>query len=327
MAQLRNILRVTGLALIGLIIAGSLYEHVGESRDRKALRQIGQSYDVGGRSLNLYCSGAGSPTVIFEGNGGEPGFRWVRLQRHVATFARACWYDRAGLGWSGPGPFPNHSDSVAHDLHNLLRAANVAPPYVLVGYSMGAFHVRVYRSFFTDEVAGLVLVDPMNEDMTLQIHNHNELFRPSVLFILRAVTAVGLLRLLQPSLGPPEYGLTAAEWATLHGLYRRRQARIASAQELPFWVNGELARAGSCYGDLPLVVLSAGVQDQEEDPKLDHDHDRKLRLHERLAHLSAAGTHVIVASSGHDIPDEAPDAVVGAIRDLLTPIQTPQYHR
>lgn len=328
MAQLRrNILRVTGLALSGLIIAGIFYEHVGESRDRKALPQIGQSYDVGGRSLNLYCSGAGSPTGIFEGNGSEPGFRWVRLQRQVATFARACWYDRAGLGWSDPGPFPNHSDSVAHDLRNLLRAANVAPPYVLVGYQACDFIRK--EGAIDPNMKGPhgILVDPMNEDMTLQIHNHNELFRPSVLFILRAVTAVGLLRIMQPSLGPPEHGLTPAEWATLNGLYRRREARIASAQELPFWVNGELARAGSCYGNLPLVVLSAGVQDQEEDPKLDHDHDRKLRLHERLAHLSAAGTHVIVASSGHDIPDEAPEAVVAAIRDLLTPIQTPQHHR
>ena len=162
---------------------------------------MGRSFDIGGRSLNLYCSGTGSPTVLFESNGGMPGYRWVRLQRAVANFTRACWYDRAGLGWSDAGPFPNHSDSIAHDLHDLLTAANIAPPYILVGHALGGFHVRTFRSFYPNEVAGLVLVDPMNEDMTIHIHNHNELFRPSVIFILGAVSATGLPRIARYSHG------------------------------------------------------------------------------------------------------------------------------
>ena len=317
----RRIFGAMALAFAGTVIAGMVYERVGEARDRKKLPQIGRSFDIGGRSLNLYCTGEGSPTVLFEGNGGEPGFRWIRIQRDVAKFTRACWYDRAGLGWSDPGPFPNHSDSIAHDLHDLLRTAKVVPPYLLVGHAMGGFHVRVYRSFFPDEIAGMVLVDPMNEDMTIHIHNHNELFRPTVLLILKSVTGVGLLRLLSGSPGPPQNGWSREEWATLNGLYRRREARLADAQELPIWVNGELARAGSCYGDMPMMVLSAGIQDQEEDPKLDHNHSLKLQLHERLAHASTRGQHVVVANSGHEIPDEAPNAVVTAIRTVLQQIQ------
>jgi pimeloyl-ACP methyl ester carboxylesterase len=303
-------------AIVAVILCGVLYERLGEARDRKALPQIGQSFDIGGRSLNLYCSGQGSPTVIFESNGGIPGYRWVRMQREVAKFTRACWYDRAGLGWSDPGPFPNHSDSVAHDLHDLLAAAKVSPPYILVGHALGGFHVRVFRSYYPAEVAGLVLVDPMNEDMTIHIHNHNELYRPTVLLILRAVTGAGLLRLMQHDPGPPQNGWDPQEWKTLFALFRLRKARLAAAQELPIWVNGELARAGTCYGSMPMVVLSAGIQDQEEDQKLDHDHAWKMRLHEQLAHLSTRGEQVIV-QSGHDIPDLAPDAVVASIRRVM----------
>lgn len=310
------------LLFVGIVIAGIIYERIGEWRDQNALPQIGRSYDIGGRRLNLYCSGVGSPTVIFESNGGIPGFRWVRLQRKVATFTRACWYDRAGLGWSDPGPFPNHSDSIAQDLHDLLVAANIDPPYVLVGHAMGAFHVRVYRSFFPNEVAGLVLVDPTNEQMSIHIHNHNELYRPTVMFILGTLSRVGLLRLLQGNPGPPQHGWSQQEWNTLIGLSRSGKARLAAAQELPIWVNGELARAGSCYGNMPMIVLSAGIQDQEEDPKLDHDHGWKMRLHERLAHLSTAGEQVIVPS-GHDIPDEAPDAVVAAVQKVLQQVREP----
>ncbi len=310
-----------GLALVVIVAAGVLYERVGEWRDRKALPQIGTSYDIGGRSLNLYCSGEGGPAVIFEGNAGEPGFRWARVQREVAKSTRACWYDRAGLGWSDPGPFPNNSAAVAHDLHDLLAAAKIPPPYILVGYAMGGFHVRVYRSFFPSEVAGLVLVDPMNEDMTIQIHNHNELNRPRVILILRAITGVGLWRLLQRSPGPPVNGWSEQDWNTLMRLYRLPKARLAAVQELPIWVNGEMARAGACYRDLPMVVLSAGIQDQEEDPKLDHNHTWKMQLHDRLAHDSTAGEHGIVPS-GHDIPDLAPEAVVAAVRSVLQRVQT-----
>jgi len=317
--------RILVFLAFGFILAGIIYEQIAESRDRKRLPQTGQSYDIGShRSLNLYCSGTGSPTVIFEGNGGEPGYRWLALQRQVATLTRACWYDRAGLGWSDPGPFPNHSDTIAHDLHSLLAAAQVPPPYILVGYAMGAFHTRVYRSYFPNEVAGLVLVDPMNEDMTVRIHNHNELFRPTALFLIRIVTAVGLLRIARPDTGPPPKGWSREEWETLNGLDRRPQGRLAGAKELPIWVNGELARAGNCFGDLPISVLSAGIQDQEEDPKLDHDHERKLRLHERLAQLSTHGKHVVVLNSGHDIPDMAPDAIVLAIRDIQQQSQAPK---
>src|SRR5215472_16767662 len=283
----RKFLTVCALAVFTLILAGIALEQAGERRDRRNLPQVGRSFDIGGRSLNLSCSGEGSPTVLFESNGGAPGYRWVRLQREVAKFARACWYDRAGLGWSDPGPFPNHSDSIAHDLHDLLKAANIAPPYILVGHALGGFHVRVFRSFYPSEVAGLVLVDPMNEDMTIRIHHHNEMLRPTVISILGAASAVGLPRLTRGNPGPPLHGWTNEEWTTLVGLFRQRKARLAAAQELPIWVNGELARAGNCYGDLPMVVLSAGIQDQEEDPKLDHDHALKLELHERLARLSS----------------------------------------
>jgi len=324
-SSLKRLARVVAIAFSALVVTGIIYERIGRWQDGKRLSHIGRSVDIGGRSLNLYCSGEGSPTVVFERNWGSPGYRWVRLQRDVATFTRACWYDRAGLGWSDPGPFPNHSDSIAHDLHNLLTAAKIGPPYILVGHAMGGFHVRVFRSYFPDEVAGMILVDPMNEDMTLRIHNHNEMFRPTVLWTRRIVGALGLPRLLRPSPGPPPKGFTDQEWMTLVGLYRQPKAGLASGQEPPLWVNGELARATGNYGDLPLIVLSAGIQDQEEDPKLDHDHDWKLQLHAAMARRSSRGSHVVVVESGHDIPDEAPEAVIAAIRDVIGQSQSMRH--
>jgi hypothetical protein len=66
-----------------------------------------------------------------------------------------------------------------------------------------------------------------------------------------------------------------------------------------------------------MVVLSAGIQDQEEDPQLVHDHVLKLELHEKLAQRSSRGVHTVVPESGLDIPDEAPPAMIAAIRQVI----------
>jgi hypothetical protein len=87
------------LALLG----GFTYEQVGRARDASQLpARIGQAVDIGGRTLNLYCAGQGTPTVILETGGNSPGYEWLLLQSKMAVFTRACWYDRAGVGWMIP---------------------------------------------------------------------------------------------------------------------------------------------------------------------------------------------------------------------------------
>ena len=67
---------------------------------------------------------------------------------------RGCSYDRAGIGMSKPGPTPQTTDGQVDDLHKLLAAAGVKPPYVLVGHSSGGWNVMVYAGRYPDEVAG-----------------------------------------------------------------------------------------------------------------------------------------------------------------------------
>ncbi len=105
-----------------LIAAGVGYEQVERRRDRARFPQVGRSVDIGGRSLNIYCSGEGGPAVVLESDALTPGFAWVAVQRELAKFARACWYDRAGYGWSDPSPSPHPSSASARDLHALLRS-------------------------------------------------------------------------------------------------------------------------------------------------------------------------------------------------------------
>ncbi len=117
--------------------------------------------DVGGYRLAIRCRGTGTPTVVLESGFDSPGAVWSLVQPKVASTTRVCSYDRAGVGDSDPrkpaGPVP--ATRVVEDLHTLLTRANIAPPYVLGGWSFGGFFVRFYTKRYPDEVRGLVSVD------------------------------------------------------------------------------------------------------------------------------------------------------------------------
>lgn len=120
----------------------------------------GQMVDVGGgHRVHLYCTGAGSPTVVV--TAGAFSFDWGLIQPEVARFTRICTYDPSGSVWSDPPPrntVPKCSDRVS-ELHTLLNSAKIEPPYVLVGYSIGGPYARLYAQTFRRDVAGMVIVD------------------------------------------------------------------------------------------------------------------------------------------------------------------------
>jgi hypothetical protein len=73
------IFRSLGLLVVVLVVAGILYQQIGRRRDLRGLARIGQSIDIGGRSLNLYCTGSGKPTVILESGSTIPDWRGYRF--------------------------------------------------------------------------------------------------------------------------------------------------------------------------------------------------------------------------------------------------------
>src|SRR5581483_2151104 len=174
------------------VISGVLFEQAQRARDRERYPQVGRSVDIGGRTLNLDCAGHGGPAVILESganwaltsavsgpraifaNGGpRPGYSWLPVQRALAGVTTVCWYDRAGAGWSGLGPYPRDSAAQARDLHALLRAAHIAPPYILAGESSAALDARVYTAMYPSEVSGLVLVNWADPALFLNLASAN----------------------------------------------------------------------------------------------------------------------------------------------------------
>ena len=118
-----------------------------------------------GARLNLYCTGSGTPTVIFDAGWEDWAPSWAIVQPRVAKWTRACSYDRAGAGFSVAGPMPRTSVRIANELHSALHNAGIEGRYILVGHAFGGDVVRTFADLYAEDVAGLVLVEADPSDV------------------------------------------------------------------------------------------------------------------------------------------------------------------
>lgn len=203
-----------------------------------------------------------SPTVILVSALTAPGYVWTPTQRGVSAFTRACWYDRADVGWSDSGPDPEWADAAARDLHSLTQNAGLRPPLVLVGHSFGGYVIRLYRHSYPGEASGMVFVDTALEDAgTIQGMPHREMPRiprPVILGLSTVLSRLGMIRFLASNPGPPPKHWSADEWDVLARLRRQRNILIADAKLGPGRASDDLARATGRLEEMPLIVLTQG---------------------------------------------------------------------
>ena len=264
-----------------------------------------QSFDMRGRRLRYVCRGEGTPTIIIEQGGGlsiEEGFLqhlsfgWPKVFASLARRQRTLMHDRAGLGWSYEPRKPRSCSELVKDLRALLRHAEVAPPYLLVGHSIGGFNVRLFASRYPEEVAGVVLVDSSHPDQWTRFGR----------LVPRPTTgeATGLQRFRQKP--DPSWTPELIDYA-------------ASADEV---------RTAGKLGDTPLVVLSRsphalpipGVPPdlatgiEQVWSELQHD----------LLNLSTRSTQFVATHAGHHIQLDEPYLVVRTVLEMLRQVSAPR---
>jgi hypothetical protein len=129
--RVKKVLIAASAIVCAAAITGVIYELISEHNDARRFPQEGRPIDVGGFQLNIHCTGMGAPAVILESGLGIPGMGWDLVQPGVQKFTQVCSYDRAGYGWSDPGPLPaletTNSERVARASSQCWRAATVHP--------------------------------------------------------------------------------------------------------------------------------------------------------------------------------------------------------
>jgi pimeloyl-ACP methyl ester carboxylesterase len=305
---------------------------------QRPFAQPQQMVDIGGRRLNLYCSGDGPVTVVFDSPTRDSAWTWFEVQPEVAKRTRACVYDRAGLGFSDPSPRTPTSGNLVDDLHQLLKNAAIAPPYVMVGTSFGGANVQLYAYRYPEQVAGLVLVEPHHEDETERMNkaSQGKLKQMYAMFAendkaCAAQAERGFVpgsALWANCIGPtfPRHGRALAA-ARLAQYRTPGHWRAALAEEDQFDASGaELRSVRKPYGDLPLIVLSRGVSPFAVPGKPQSALNKateaeNLAMHKEIAALSTRGKHRVVPGTGHIVHLDKPEAVVAAIGEMLNEVK------
>ena len=312
-------------APVALALVGMTYQALATRADRRNFPPPGKLVDVGGHRLHIQCAGVGRPTVVLETGALAMSALWGGIQPQIATYTRVCSYDRAGLGWSEPGPEPRDALHIASELRALLRNAGETPPYVLVGNSLGGLFVRVYTDQYPEDVVGLLLVDPSHPDQVARLRRVRG--KPSFLqanllplLSLPVLARLGVLR-FGARFTDRFDGLGPRRAAEFKAFFANASHQSAGRAETEVWKEtAAQARATRLLGKLPLVVVSA----QETDPPSPERRVR-LELHEELASLSSRGSHRILAGTTHGslITNPAHAAEVAeAIRELVEVTRT-----
>ncbi len=306
-----------GLILLGC--AGATWNYLAVRDARVANPPPGHIHVVNGHAMHLYCTGAGTPTLVLESGHGDDFTVWGKVQPALSKVTRTCSYDRAGFGWSAEQPGARDAANIADQLHALLAAAGITTPVVLEGHSAGGLYARIYASKFPKNVAGLVFVDATSPNPLPQPpfsvaldHHGNVEFA-----FVKTTVALGIARLMgQCDAVPP--GLEAyAGWIKASAChYPQLDAYVRESHALDESL--KQAAAVRSLGDLPILALSqyprrampVFLQNRVSQKDwiwsvTNHDKDQEAFLR-----LSTRTRRVIATDSGHYIQYDRPDILI-----------------
>ena len=261
---------------------------------------------VGDHRLHLVCRGSGSPTVVFDSGLGGSSLDWTLVQPAVASFTRACAYDRAGYAWSDQGPLPRDSENIVRDLEQLLGNGSVAAPYVLVGHSLGGLIAQHFARQNPHRVAGMVLVDATHEDQFRRLRQaiiQSGNGRQAFLVMGNAeFVPVGL---------PEDISLLSSDFSG------RAKSIVVVQSELNFLHKSARPAATGNLPDVPLVVISHRMVTPATSSREGRWEQMWMEMQLDLVALTPRSKHVIASTGDHYVHIREPELVIDAVRDIV----------
>jgi pimeloyl-ACP methyl ester carboxylesterase len=305
-----------------LVLAGALALESGlRRRDRRRFPPPGQRVGLGGHELHARVLGSGDPVVVLEADAGAWSASWDQLPERLSEFTTVVAYDRAGLGWSDPGPGQRCPHTLARELHGLLRELVPDRPVILVAHGAGMRVARTFAGRYPFELAGMLVVDGEHESLADDLRAQglpSPAVGPGALRLLDLAGRLGLLRALGYSpLGELEtdLALPAHALAALRALAPATLAAVR-AEELAALESGP----DPIQLEVPVEVLVATSSLPAQGTPKDFPREAFNRLwarsSARLADLSSAGV-VHEVQGDHFFHLRRPQVIEEAVRRLL----------
>jgi pimeloyl-ACP methyl ester carboxylesterase len=278
---------------------------------RERASMPGRLVEVNGHRMRMECTGSGSPTLVLDAGLGNDGLIWSAVQPALSQTTQVCSYDRAGMGWSDPVPPPRDADHIAAQLHDLLQAAGVTGPIVLMGHSIAGIYIRDYATHYPEQIKGLIFVDgstPLqNRDPAFVREfppgpSAAQRFLTQSLFVLGIPRWMGGCRNNFPQLPPDRARLQSAE--RCHLIVSSPSGEFAN-----FDRSGEEALHTGPYGDLPILIFTGdparALASHQPQPVV----DAWDRMQANLKNLSTRSRQIVARNSGHYVQLQRPDLI------------------
>ncbi len=322
-------LRLMAGALIGLVllgIGGSIYEARAETAVAEQYPAPGELVEVDGRTMHIHCEGEGNPTIILDAGQGGWSSDWDDLMPQLSANNRVCAYDRAGYGWSEAAADDRSPQTATNDLANLLTAAQIEAPYVLVSFSHAGLAARLFAAQHSDELAGLVLIDPatefdneiMSDDLMRQQQSAVGMFNG-----FGFAAKIGLLRLLgteNMAGSAPFIGTDPATPDVYYTFISDPQWWETSSQEFASHLNDEhlaMVRDNGVITNIPLIIIGSDVLDTTGNAAMAGLQEARHNVLSDLAAQSTQGKFIVAEGSTHNILSDRPDVVLDAIESVV----------
>ncbi len=243
---------------------------------------------VDNHEMVLYTSGSGKATILLEAGGSSNHKCYKKIEPEIAKFAKVVSYDRPGYLQSAPCSKPGDAERVAKELKEALTNANIQPPYILVGWSMGGAFVRVFAGLYPKDVAGLLLIDPTPEEFYDRAYKeYPELMKEDSAYMQEIFTS----------------------------------NRIGEREEMKvFDTSMNQARISDALHHTPTILLiSDRTKPDKQNPNPGEDPVNKIWIEElqKWAVKQPQLTYEIVANSGHHIANDRPEVVLKALNTLI----------
>lgn len=304
--------------------------------------KMGNVINVNGRKQYIAILGSKKPVVVIEPSIGSSLLEWYNVCDKLSKYARVVVYDRAGYGWSDPGPKPRYGKQIAAELRLLLKQAQIKGPYIFVSQAEGALFAEQFARQYPQEVAAFIAINPVSKDNSvlskLDVPTFHKAFAQTgtvdKIRVKEAMSRFGIMRLVKKFLKqrynrvgykllPPEVLNAFLETRVFAKTYETE----IHETEVMMQTMADI-QSSPAFPDVPVTVIhhdpTISVQSMIRQGVSEHDAQRVEALWQQQAKdylsLSSHSHWNVAKQTSFNIPLTEPEIIVDAVKNTLEEI-------